>query len=335
MNVTDRADGQSANDRDGAVRDRSVPTHNGSVVLPVKLRWLEYFDAVAEELHFGRAADVVQVATPTLSQQIRQLEATLGVELFERTSRRVRLTPSGAALHARIRPALRLIAEAIEDTGARGASDAPALAVGFVSALAGGVMPDAVHRFHAARPRTRVRLEQLGAREQLQRLAAGTLDAGLHWQVGAARTDAVPPRELIARTTLHVALPESHRLAAEGDLELSQLADEEWLASADGSDDELRNGFVALCRDHGFTPAMRSEAMWIGLLHTLVGAGLGVCASPGPEIHPAAAGVRLRPLRGCEIRLVAVRRVPYDPRTDRLIADVRAAMHLALGAPAP
>jgi len=113
----------------------------------------------------------------------------------------------------------------------------------------------------------------------------------------------------IGRTTLHVALPVEHRLGAEPALELSQLANEEWLTSADGSDSELRN-----------------EATWIGSLQALVGAGLGVCASPGPAIHAPAPGVVLRPLIGCELGLVATHPAQRLPRTDRFIADVSAMM---------
>lgn len=295
---------------------------------PVKLRWLQYFAAVAEELHFGRAAASLHVSTPALSHQIRELENALGATLFDRTSRSVRLTPAGKALYAKVQPGLSLLAEGVDDVaGLAPNAPAPTLTIGFVSALAGGVIPAALRRFRAAWPKTRVRLEQLGSREQLQRLAAGTLDAGFYWQVGGELTATTELRySEIGRTTLHVALPVEHRLGAEPALELSQLANEEWLTSADGSDSELRNGFVALCRDHGFTPRLRNEATWIGSLQALVGAGLGVCASPGPAIHAPALGVVLRPLIGCELGLVATHPAQRLPRTDRFIADVSAMM---------
>jgi len=292
----------------------------------VKLRWLEYFAAVAEQLHFGRAAARLHVSTPALSRQVRELEAALGASLFDRTSRSVRLTAAGKALYVKVQPGLSLLAEGIGDV-AEMAPDAPAptLTVGFVSALSGKVIPDALRRFRTAWPRTRVRLEQLPSREQLQRLAAGTLDAGFYWQVDdAAAPGAGLQQREVAQTPLHVAVAADHRLAGERRLELSQLAGEEWLITGDGSDSELRNGFVALCRDHGFTPRLRNDATWIGPLQSLVGAGLGVCASPGPAIHTPPPGVVLRPLIGCELRLVATQPAHRLPRTDRFIADLTA-----------
>jgi len=294
----------------------------------VKLRWLEYFAAVAEELHFGRAAARVHVSTPALSRQVRELEAALGVALFDRTSRSVRLTAAGKTLYAKVQPGLSLLAEGIGEVVelAPPTTPAPTLTVGFVSALAARVIPDALRRFRTAWPRTRVRLEQLASREQLQRLAAGTLDAAFYWQLDDVASPAGLRQRDVAQTPLHVALAADHRLAGERRLELSQLAGEEWLITGDGSDSELRNGFVALCRDHGFTPLMRNEATWIGPLQSLVGASLGVCASPGPAIHTPPHGVVLRPLIGCAIRLVATQPVQRLPRTDRFIADVSASI---------
>ncbi len=96
-------------------------------------------------------------------------------------------------------------------------------------------------------PKTRVRLEQLASREQLQRLAAGTLDAGFYWQLDDATAPGTGLQQRdVAQTPLHVALAADHRLAGEPRLELSQLAGEERLITGDGSDSELRNGLVAL-----------------------------------------------------------------------------------------
>ena len=258
---------------------------------------------------------------------MRELEAALGVALFDRTSRSVRLTAAGKTLYAKVQPGLSLLAEGIgEVVELAPTTPAPTLTVGFVSALADRVIPDALRRFRTAWPRTRVRLEQLASREQLQRLAAGTLDAAFYWQLDDVASPAGLRQRDVAQTPLHVALAADHRLAGERRLELSQLAGEEWLITGDGSDSELRNGFVALCRDHGFTPLMRNEATWIGPLQSLVGASLGVCASPGPAIHTPPRGVVLRPLIGCAIRLVATQPVQRLPRTDRFIADVSASI---------
>ena len=318
-----------ANDREQTWTGRVVPVHNGAVIPPtIKLRWLENFVKVAEELHFGRAAATLHLSTSALSHQIRQLETMLDVKLLDRTTRRVQLTAAGKTLHAKVRPGLDLIAEGVDDIVARSPDEqVPTLTIGFVSALASGVIPAALRRFRSARPHTRIRLEQLGSREQLQRLAAGTLDAGFYWQITDTTAPASMPQQEVGRSNLHVALSTGHRLADEREVELSQLAGEEWLAAADGSDSELRSGFVALCRAHGFTPVVRNEATWIGSLEALVGAGLGVCAAPGPAIHPPPAGVVLRPVVGCDVRLIAARPDHHPiPRTDRFVADVAATM---------
>lgn len=298
----------------------------------IKLRWLEYFVAVADELNFGRAAARVHVSAPALSNQIRELERTLGVELFNRTTRTVRLTPAGRRLYAQVRPGLDLIAAGVADARGVTATGEVTMTVGFVSALAASVMPAAARRFRDAFPRTRIRLEQIGSLAQLERLAAGTLDVGLHWRIGDSPA-ATPLRyREVGVCPLHVALPAAHPLADCDELRLGELAGEEWLMASDGTDTELRAGFVALCSQNGFIPSIRNEATWISSLQALVAAGAGICTAPGAAVHPPAPGVVLRPLVGCPVRLIAAQPLHAEVRADTFVDQIAATMAESLAA---
>src|SRR5262245_47065115 len=117
----------------------------------VELRHLRYFLAVAEELHFGRAARRVHIAQPALSQQIRQLEKIVGVELFRRTSRSVLLTEAGATFRQRARDLLGRLAADLDEAGRVGRGEAGRLDVGF-SASAAAIVGEYLREFSRLRP---------------------------------------------------------------------------------------------------------------------------------------------------------------------------------------
>src|SRR3954451_5812575 len=161
--------------------------------MELELRHLRYFVAVAEELHFGRAAQRLHMAQPPLSQQIRRLEAIVGGPLLQRPARSVALTPAGAAFLERARRLLAQAEESVDEAARIGRGEAGALDIGFVSsALALGV-PERIQAFRRRFPAVHTRLHEGMTSQTVARLERGEVD------VGIAR-DAEPSPGLTAAT---------------------------------------------------------------------------------------------------------------------------------------
>jgi DNA-binding transcriptional LysR family regulator len=209
----------------------------------VELRQLRYFVGVAEELHFGRAAERLYISTPTLSQQIKQLEREVGTSLLIRHSRGVELTPAGQVFLARARETIQAAGLALKDTRRAAGLDEPILRLGLLNGIPGW-LPAALEQLAAERfPAGTVTLEAGTTTDQLRMLGAGEIDLGL---VRAPVT--LPPAmtsEQLADEELGVLLTATHPLAAEPELTLDDLAGLEliWIpraAAPEFYDDALR-----------------------------------------------------------------------------------------------
>jgi DNA-binding transcriptional LysR family regulator len=193
-----------------------------SATVNVELRHLRYFVAVAEELHFTRAARRVHIAQQPLSAAIARLEQQLGVTLLERTTRRVQLTEAGEALLEPARAALRAVDEALEAARAAGRGEAGDLAVGLSSGAWYGLetLFDAVRERH---PRLRLHVRQQSTRPLLDDLRAGRLDLAVGLCVHDPGGLAI---QRLKDEPLFVAVPEGHRLAGRGEVALDELGGE-------------------------------------------------------------------------------------------------------------
>ena len=189
----------------------------------MNLQRLEYFVAVAEELHFGNAARRLHMAQPALSQQIKLFESELGVSLFDRSTRHVELTEAGRLLYP---GALGLLVAAADleslvtayIDGARGS-----LRVGFVDSAAYTVLPRFINHYRAAWPDIEFTLDSMSSDQQVVALARGNIDIGICRTVGSE--DGVKSMEM-QRERLLIAVPSGHRLAGHARLALSDLAGE-------------------------------------------------------------------------------------------------------------
>jgi DNA-binding transcriptional LysR family regulator len=184
----------------------------------IELRQLEYFVAVAEHLHFGRAAEALSIGQPAVSQQVARLERVLGTELFDRTPRHVRLTESGIRFLPRARAVLAAVGEARESM-----SDGPATTpfrLGTCSGM-GDRLQVVLGELARRNPATRVELASVGSRSRLERVAAGQLDAAFVRGVTSA-----PGIELVEvwNDPLVAVLPAGHPLAATDRVPISELA---------------------------------------------------------------------------------------------------------------
>jgi DNA-binding transcriptional LysR family regulator len=260
----------------------------------VELRHLRYFRAVAEELHFGRAADRLHIAQPPLSQQIRQLERELGVALLTRTTRSVELTPAGQAYLARAVAIL----DAVDDAGAqaRRIADGIAgrLAIGCVGSATYSLLPRLVRALGETLPGVEVSVRgEMLAPAQLAALAAGEIDLALLRP--PVQQDGVVT-EVVRRDRLLVALPADHPLIGGDDLRVEDLRDEDFVAHAGHGRSVMSSVVTAVCAEAGFIPRVRHEVMETSTLVTLVAAGLGVAIVPAPTAALDIAGVRYLPL---------------------------------------
>ena len=290
----------------------------------MELRHLRYFRAVAEELHFGRAAQRLHIAQPPLSQQIRQLERELGVELLIRSTRHVALTPAGQAFHAR---AITIL-DAVDDAAdlARRVADGTTgrLTIGCVGSATYSVLPRLVRALGELLPDVDVRVRgEMLAPAQLAALAAGEIDLAL------LRPPVIDPglcTEIIRRDSLLVALPEGHRLSKRKALAIGDLREEDLVAHAGGGRSVMALLLATLCADAGFTPRVRHEVEETSTLVTLVAAGLGAAIVPAPTSALDIAGVVYRPLQPKSLGVELVAAWPasaHDQLVRRVIEALR------------
>src|SRR5580658_3151291 len=191
------------------------------------LRDLRYFVAVADELSFTRAAERLYVSQPALSKQIRGLESTLGVQLFDRDRRRVALTAAGTALLVAVRPLLEEWDDGVATVIDAAGQDTQVLRVGTLTSIGRCLYPGVVDHFAKRRPGWRMELRSYGWGDPTAGLAEHTSDAALLWlPIEAPGVD----YQVIATERRFVALSSKHRLARQGEVAMAQLADEPFVA---------------------------------------------------------------------------------------------------------
>ncbi|WP_152223335.1 LysR substrate-binding domain-containing protein [Pseudomonas sp. SCB32] len=253
------------------------------------LRQLRYFVAVAEVEHVGKAAEQLHISQSPLSRQIAQLEERLGLQLFERSQQRLRLTSDGRTfLHET--KALLKHAERLESLGRRlGRGETGGLCVGYVShAIHAGVLPDALRRVREERPGIHIALYNLSAQEQFEGLRQRSLDIALVCEPPAADDPdllAAP----VFNDPLHLALPLGHPLTGKAAIEPADLHEQDWIMVEGQTQLNRRERFLASCVEAGFTPQIRLEAAEPLSALGLVSAGLGLALiqqSIGGERNP-------------------------------------------------
>ena len=242
----------------------------------MELRHLRYFVAVAEELHFGRAAKRLHIAQPPLSRQIRDLEREIGTALFERVPRGVELTPAGSAFLPEARLTLAQ-AERAQRTAQRAAQgETGRLRVGFVEAAThSGILPDVLGFFRMHLPSVGLSLFELDPQRQEEAFRDGRIDLGiLHSApVDADRWLRV---EVIYTEPVVLAVPEAHRLAGRARFTLVNLAEESFVLFPRHVAPPMYDDIIARCRSVSFSPRVVQEAAGWHTLASLVGAGVGV-----------------------------------------------------------
>ncbi len=262
------------------------------------LRHLQYFVVVAEELHFGRAADRLHMAQPPLSQRIRGLERELGVQLFARTSRRVALTPAGRVLLDEARGLLadaeqvRALMQQVRDgrAGELRAALPPGLRASVLAAILGA--------FRDLRPHVRLDLREAPSAEQLRALRDRALDVALLLHPVLDPQIATGP---VLEKDLGVLLRADSDLAGETEVDLGALRDGALVVFPRAAAPEAYDALLDTCRAYGFVPGEVHEAVRQEFGLGLVMAGDAVALGERPEHERD--GVTWRPLAGRPLRL--------------------------------
>jgi DNA-binding transcriptional LysR family regulator len=267
---------------------------------PFDLRHLRYFVAVAEELHFGRAAERLGIAQPPLSQQIMRLEGRLGVELFRRTRRSVELTDSGAALLPAARDLLAQAARVEQTVRRSAAGTTGTIQMGFVGSAAHELLPTLLRRFRERYPDASVVPSELSTTEQIAAITRGALDAGL---VRLPVESAEVATLRLLEEPLVIALPDFHPLANRRRLPLAALSDEPFVMWGRPLNPPFHDEVIAACHDAGFSPNVVQEASEIPTIVSLVAAGLGVSLVPASMEQVRSDGVVYLPVQGAGVRI--------------------------------
>jgi DNA-binding transcriptional LysR family regulator len=260
----------------------------------MELRHLQYFIAVAEELHFSRAAQRLHISQPPLSQQIRGLEDELGVKLFERTKRQVHLTEAGKVFLERSTRVLAQLEQAIEVTQQIGRGEVGRLAIGFVGSATYTVLPDILSVFREQFPAVELRLDELTTVEQIQALYHKQVD------VGIVRSAIIEPGlsvECILQESLVLALPETHPFSVQTKVSLSTLASESFILFPAKMGPIFYEQIITICQQAGFRPKVTQEAVQMQTIIGLVAAGLGIAIVPASLQNFHRSGVIYRPLQ--------------------------------------
>lgn len=241
------------------------------------LRHLRYFVAVADEQNFTRAAEKLHISQPPLSRQIQDLEEELGLPLFERGSRPLKLTEGGRFFYGHATRLLEQAAQAIRTTK-RIAQMQRRLVIGFVPSTIYGALPRLVRLFRAAQPQTELALVEMSSVEQIEALKNGRIDVGF----GRVRLDDPSvKREILREEPLVAAIPMEHELATErGPLSLTEIAKHDHLVYPRNPRPSYADQVLTLFRDMGLEPRAVHEVQELQTALGLVASGMGLCLVP-------------------------------------------------------
>lgn len=286
----------------------------------MELRQLRYFVAVAEERNFTRAAERLNMTQPPLSRQIQQIEDTVGLALFERGARPLKLTEAGRVFYAQ---AKRLLEESDEllPLTRRLAQLAERIVIGFVPSTLYGPLPDVIRAFREAAPLIQISLIEMFTIEQLSALKGGRIDVGF----GRLRFDESQlAREVLVEEPLIVALPAGHALADAAQLTLDALSKETLIIYPSTPRPSYADQQLSAFRDHAVEPAAIHEVRELQTALGLVAAQVGVCLVPESVRGLRARGVTYRSIEETNVSspIIMSRRLQDQSATTDLFCSI-------------
>lgn len=293
-----------------------------------ELSHLRCFVAVAEELHFGRAAARLNLTQPPLSRQIQLLEHTLDVRLLERTSRSVSLTRAGHSFLPEARRLLRLAEGAALAARRTASGDVGSITLGFTAASGYDFLPRLITQFREAAPGIDLVLKEMVSTDQFESLTAGLLDVGL-----------VRPtfnrREVVSlcvvREPLLVAAPEGHPLTGSAEVQLAELDRQPMVTYSPYEARYFYDLLATLFATAGITPRYVQHISQVHSILGLVKAGLGLALVPRAARNLRFEGVALRPLATGASPTVELHAIWRPSNTNPAIPALRRTLQTLMG----
>lgn len=242
-----------------------------------ELRHFSYFLAVAEELHFRKAAERLCISQPGLSRQIKQMEEILDVELFIRDKRNVSLTVAGAYLKNEMENIFNLLDFTLKQTKLVQKGSLGEVRIGFLGSAMQSVLPDLLIKSNEHLPQLQFILKELSNSAQLDALEKNQLDLGF------VRLSRVPPNlqlKPVYTETFSLVLPQSHMLDLKSFTTIAQVATEHFILFSSDYSSLYYDKIMSICEDKGFTPKVTHKSVHAHTIFKLVESGLGVAIIP-------------------------------------------------------
>jgi DNA-binding transcriptional LysR family regulator len=239
----------------------------------MEFRQLTYFIAVAEELHFGRAAQRLHLSQPALSKQIKALENSLEIKLFDRTKHWVKLTPAGKQFLATARHTLQQLEQGVKAAQQVARGEIGRLRIGFTNPALLTVVPNILEQYRDRYPKVELTLLGGGTETQIEALRTHQVDVSFVYTPIRADTLSVYP---LFEETFLLALPQSHPLTRQKQVSLKSLANESFILYPRSLAPVLYNEFLQCCTQAGFTPKIVQEGEMTDTRLGLVAAGMGI-----------------------------------------------------------
>ena len=260
------------------------------------LRRLHYFVTVAEELHFGRAAVRLNIAQPPLTRHIAALEAELGIRLFERSTRAVKLTSEGILFLERARGVLHAAGEAQATARKLAQGVTGRIAIGYTSSIPmSDAFAEIVRNAGRALPEVELTFREVATASQLRQIVEGALDVGFGWSAVNAQEDGLCSL-VIAHEPLVAAVPSGSAHARKKSIDFAELRDETFLIFPPGYGSALTAALDSLCAQSGVEPRIGPTASQTAALISLVAAERGVAIVPAFTMALQRSGVTYVPL---------------------------------------
>ncbi|MDR3489976.1 MAG: LysR substrate-binding domain-containing protein [Bradyrhizobium sp.] len=298
--------------------------HHGADTLD--LRRLRYFIALAEELHFGRAADRLQIAQPPLSRLVGRIEADIGAQLIDRSRSQIRLTQAGKVLLARAREIIRQVDEATAEVAQLGSGKSGILRIGFVGSATHGFLPSLIKTFRGRHPDVELTLSAMNN--------AGLKEAIIRREIdGAIARPTIEDDEILSEKLheepLIVALPDAFEREWQHPLPLASLRDASFILYPQHPRPSFADHILSVCNAAGFRPHNPIMAMDYQTAVSLVSVGVGVCIVPRSVSATQHAGVIYRDFLGPNPGTSLSVNYRIDNRSPQLLGFVSVAREFA------
>lgn len=243
----------------------------------LELRHFAYFLAVAEELHFRKAAERLFISQPGLSRQIKQMEEIIGATLFIRDKRNVRLTDAGVYLKKEITYIFNHIDFTVKHTKLLDEGIEGEVRIGFLGTAMQSVIPEFLVKVDEQYPKIQFSLEEMSNYDQINAIVNDELDIGF---VRVARVPDGLRSKVVQRDTFSLVVPKDHFLTTDTFKSIDQVAKEHFVLFSSGYSSVYYNKIVSICEDQGFTPIVSHKSVHAQTIFKLVESKLGVAIVP-------------------------------------------------------